>query len=111
MLPPKASDKPQLYGLLGGSVNEVRNVHAAQIGTKSPHCGFSTKQIRKTYWRMWGLFFVWTVRNRDSASRSCSERNQYRLRHVEWCSAAGKRYTADARRGRLNRTLKADGKL
>jgi hypothetical protein len=28
MLPPEASDKPQLYAAAGGSVNEVRNVTA-----------------------------------------------------------------------------------
>jgi hypothetical protein len=28
MLPPEASDKPQLYGLAGGSVNEVADVFA-----------------------------------------------------------------------------------
>jgi hypothetical protein len=32
MLPPEASDKPQLYVAVGGSVNGVRNVIAAGIG-------------------------------------------------------------------------------
>jgi len=36
MLPPEASGKPQVYGLAGGSVNEVGNVIALQIGAKKP---------------------------------------------------------------------------
>jgi hypothetical protein len=32
MLPPEASDKPQLYVSAGGSVNDVRSVIAFQIG-------------------------------------------------------------------------------
>src|SRR6202162_541652 len=31
MLPPEASDKPQLYGSAGGSVNEVRAVAVSKI--------------------------------------------------------------------------------
>jgi hypothetical protein len=32
MLPPEASDKPQLYVAAGGSVNEVRSLIAFRIG-------------------------------------------------------------------------------
>jgi hypothetical protein len=41
MLPPEASDKPQLYVAAGGSVNEVRDVIAFEIGMMSPPRRFS----------------------------------------------------------------------
>jgi len=61
MLPPEASDKPQLYVPAGGSVNEVRNVFTLQRHKKARNKGFGRARAQNLV-QATGFVLVWAAR-------------------------------------------------